>query len=82
MMSTAILDQLALSGLLPKSLSAAILAGDVPSTEEIVTALVIGAMDCEALARAGRLMDWAERRLARQLLTIVFLTAIAADQGR
>jgi hypothetical protein len=81
-MSTAILDQLARSGLLPESLSAAILAGDVPPTDEIVTALVIGAMDSEAMARAGRLMDWAERRLSRQLLTIVFLTVIAAEQGR
>ena len=80
-MSTAILDQLARSGLLPESQSAAILAGDAPPTEEIVTALVIGAMDCEAMARAGRHMDWAERRLARQLLTIVFLIAIAADEG-
>jgi hypothetical protein len=79
--STAILNQLAHSGLLPESLSAAILAGDVPPIDEIVTALVIGAMDCEAMARTGRLMDWAERRLARQLLTIVFLAAIATDQG-
>ena len=65
------------STLLPEDLSAAILAGNTPPVEEIVMALVIGAMDAEALVRGDPKSDWNERSIARQCLAVAFLSAMA-----
>ena len=73
-----ILDQLARNSiLLPDHLAKPILAGNTPPTEEIVMALVIGAMDAEALVRADSKSSWNERRIARQCLAAAFLSAMA-----
>ena len=72
-----ILVQLAHSTLLPDDLAKPILAGNTPPTEEIVMALVIGAMDAEALVRADSKSSWNERRIARQCLAVAFLSAMA-----
>ena len=74
--------QLARSGLLPDDLSAAILSGSVPPVEDIVTHLVICALDCHALTYGDAKSTWTERRIARQCLVIAFLTALLAGQGR
>ena len=73
-----ILDQLARNtGLLPEDLSAAILAGNTPPIEEIVMALVIGAMDAHAVVVGSQESSWNEKRLARMALTVAFLAAMA-----
>ena len=73
-----ILDQLARnSTLLPENLSAAILAGDTLPTKEIVTALVIGAMDAHAVVVGDPDSSWNEKRLARMALAVAFLAAMA-----
>jgi hypothetical protein len=77
----AILDQLARSGLLvDDDMVAAIFAGNVPPLEELVMALVIGAMDCEAVVKGDPKSTWNERRIARACLTIAFLAAIACTK--
>jgi hypothetical protein len=73
-----VIDQLARSGLLPDELAAEILAGTVPPTEELVMALVIGAMDADAVVRGDRTSTWSEKRIARQCLAVAFLSAMAA----
>ena|ERR1035438_40208 len=76
---TNIYNQLARSGLLLSDLSNRILSGKPPCIEEIVMALVIGSMDCDALTKSGDSDDWNIRRISRQLLTIAFLSALAID---
>lgn len=79
-----ILDQLARSGLLfDDDMVATISAGKTPPLEEIALALVIGAMDAEAVVRGDPKSSWNEKRIARQCLTIAFLSAIACakEQG-
>jgi hypothetical protein len=77
----AILDQLARSGLLwDDDMVVSIFAGDAPAIEEIVTALVVGAMDAEAMVRSDATSSWNDRRIARQCLAIAFLTAIACTR--
>lgn len=73
-----IIDQLAHTTLLPETMATAILTGDKPPIEEIVTALVIGAMDCETVVRSDSTSTWNERRIARAILAVAFLTALAA----
>jgi hypothetical protein len=53
------------------------LAGNTPPLDEIVMALVIGAMDAEAVVRADPKSSWNERRIARQCLAVAFLSAMA-----
>ena len=73
-----ILDQLARnSTLLPENFSAAILAGDTLPTKEIVTALVIGAMDAHAVIVGDPKSSWNDKRLARMGLAVAFLAAMA-----
>lgn len=77
----AILDQLARSGLLfDDDMVAGIFAGNAPVIEELVTALVVGAMDCETTVRNDSTSTWNERRIARQCLAIAFLTAIGCTR--
>jgi hypothetical protein len=74
----ALLNQLARSGLLfDDDMVAAIFAGNVPSLENVVTDLVIGVMDCEAVVGGDTKSTWNEKRIARQCLAVAFLTAIA-----
>ena len=65
------------STLLPEDLSAAILAGNTPPVEEIVMALVIGAMDAHAVVVGDPKSSWNEKRLARMTLAVAFLAAMA-----
>jgi hypothetical protein len=71
------LVQLAHSTLLPDDLAAGILAGDTPPIEEIVMALVIGAMDAHAVIVGDPKSSWNEKRLARMALAVAFLSAMA-----
>jgi hypothetical protein len=73
-----IFDQLARSGLLlDDDMIAAIFDGTVPPIENIVFELLIGVMDAEAVVRNDTTSTWNERRIARQCLTVAFLSAIA-----
>src|ERR1017187_9314050 len=73
-----ILDQLARNTkLLPDDLATAILAGDMPPVEEIVMALVIGAMDAQAVVVGSAESSWNEKQLARMALAVAFLSAMA-----
>jgi hypothetical protein len=71
-----IYDQLARSTLLPSSMSVAILAGEQPHIEHIVMTLIQHAQDCEAMIRNDPKASWIDRRIARQVLTIAFLSAL------
>jgi hypothetical protein len=76
-----ILDQLARSGLLvDDEMVAAIFVGNIPPLEEIVLALVIGALDAEAVVRGDPTSTWNHRRIARQGLALAFLAAIACTK--
>jgi len=72
-----ILDQLARTGLLLDDLAKPILAGDTLPLEEIVMALVIGAMDAHAVTVGDPQSTWNEKRLARMTLAGAFLSAMA-----
>ena len=72
-----ILDQLARTGLLLDDLAKPILAGDTPPMEEILTALVIGAMDAHAVTVGDPQSTWNEKRLARMALAVAFVSALA-----
>ena len=78
-----LLKQLALnSTLLPEDLAAAILTGNMPPTEEIVMALVVGGIDALAVTMNDPKLSWSEKRLARIALAAVFLAAMALVGGR
>jgi hypothetical protein len=77
-----ILGQLARTGLLDDDMVAAIFAGNVPPLEELALALVIGAMDAEAVVRGDPKSTWNEKRIARQCLAIAFLSAVACVKAR
>jgi hypothetical protein len=78
-----ILDQLARSGVLPDDeMSASILSGILPPVEEIALALVISCMDAEATVRNDLTATWNDRRIARALLLVAFLSAIACVKER
>lgn len=79
-MPNTIVNQLARSTLLPGEMAAAILAGNAPPLEEVVNALLVGAMDTEAVIRADTRSSWNEKRIARQALTVAFLSALAVEQ--
>ena len=73
-----ILDQLARNtNLLPDALAKPILAGNTPPLEEIVIALVIGAMDAHAVVAGDCKSSWNEKRQARMMLVAAFLSAMA-----
>jgi hypothetical protein len=73
-----LLKQLARNaGLLPEPLSAEILAGNTPPMEEILMALIIGAMDAHAVVVGDPQSTWNEKRLARMALAVAFLAAMA-----
>jgi hypothetical protein len=80
-MNMKVLDQLARSGLLMDDLAKPILAGDTPPIEEIVMALVIGAMDAHAVTVGDPQSTWNEKRLARMALAGAFLGAMAVVGG-
>jgi hypothetical protein len=66
------------TGLLPETLSATILAGNTPPLiEEIVMALVIGALDAHAVIVGDPKSSWNEKRVARIALAVAFLAALA-----
>jgi hypothetical protein len=65
------------STLLPGDQATAIFAGSTPPIEDIVMALVIGSLDCEATVRNDPASTWNERRIARQCLAVAFLSALA-----
>jgi hypothetical protein len=72
-----ILIQLALnSTLLPTDQATAILAGNTPPIEDIVIALVIGAMDAHAVIVGDPQSTWNEKRQARMALAVAFLAAM------
>jgi hypothetical protein len=73
-----ILGQLARTNLLPDDLAEAILAGNAPPLQEIVLALVVMNMDAEALICGDDRSSLTERRLAKMVLAIAFLSAMAA----
>ena len=75
-MNSELLGQLAHSTLLPKEESAVILAGNTPPMEEIVKAVIIGAMDAHAVVLGDPASSWNEKRLARMALAIAFLAAM------
>lgn len=60
-----ILGQLARSGLLLPDMATAILAGNIPPIEEIVTAVLISVQDANAVVAADQQSSWNEKRLAR-----------------
>ena len=73
-----ILRQMALNtNLLGEDLKASILAGNMPPIEEIVMALLIGAMDAHAVTVGDPASSWNDKRLARMALTSVCLAAMA-----
>ena len=72
-----LLRQLGHSTLLPDDLAKPILAGNTPPVEDIVMALVIGAMDAHAVVVVDPKSSWNEKRLARMALAITFLSAMA-----
>lgn len=77
-MKAEILNQLALNtGLLPDSLSATILAGDTPRTEEVLMHLLIAVQDAHAVVVGDPKSTWNEKRLARMALAVAFLGALA-----
>ena len=78
-----ILDQLARSSglLVPDDLAKSILAGNPPPIEEIVMALVIGAMDAHAVTVGDPQSTWSEKRLTRMALAVAFLAAMAILGG-
>jgi hypothetical protein len=77
-----IYDQLARNTqLLPDDLAAAILAGKTPPIEEIVMALVIGAMDAHALLVGSPQSSWNERRQARMALAVAFMAAMVVPDS-
>lgn len=75
-----ILDQLARTNLLPKAESTAILAGRSPSVLDLIPHLVIGSMDAEALTSGDKTATWTQRRNARQLLGLTFMTALLLER--
>jgi len=77
-MRMSVIDQLAYNtGLLPDDLATTILAGDMPPIEEIVMALVTGAMDAQAVVVADPQSTWNDKRMARMALAVAFLSAMA-----
>jgi hypothetical protein len=72
-----LLQQLAHSTLLPDDLAKPILAGTKPPTEEIVLAVIIGAIDAHAVIVGSPESSWNEKGMARLALAGAFLAALA-----
>lgn len=71
-----VIKLLAHSTLLPTYVSDPILAGTLPPLDEIVDALLIHALDCEALVADDPTTTMNERRIARACATVAFLAAL------
>lgn len=69
------------STLLSEELKTAILRGSMPSLEDIVTALLISALDCHFSLFSDNTATWNEKRLSRAVLTTSFLSALALARG-
>jgi hypothetical protein len=76
-MKNDIYAQLAHSTLLPDDMAAAILAGHTPPIEDVVLHLVIGALDAHAVVLGDPQSSKNERRIARMVLAVAFLSAMA-----
>ena len=74
---TSILNQLAHSTLLPDDLAVAILAGNAPPLEEMLTAVLISVQDANAVLVNDPESSPTERRIARMVLAVAFLSAMA-----
>jgi hypothetical protein len=74
--------QMARSTLLPVEMSATILAGDLPPAGDVVNALVISSLDCEATVSGDPQSSLNEKRIARACLTIAFLTALSSFEHK
>ena len=72
-------DQLARTGLLPESLSAAILSGTVPPLSDVLTPLLTLAMDAHFMTTGDPKSSWTERRLSHQNLVNSFMLALLID---
>jgi hypothetical protein len=73
-----LLKQLARNtGLLPEPLSAEILAGGTPPVEDVVRHLVIGTLDAHAVIAGDPESSRNDRRIARLMLAVAFLSAMA-----
>jgi hypothetical protein len=81
-MKDTILERLARSTLLPGDMAAAILAGDAPPLKDILDALLIGSLDCQATVVADTRSTLNEKRIGRACGIIAFLTAIANTNER
>jgi hypothetical protein len=77
-MKNEVYGQLARTNLLSQSQASEILAGNPPPLEDIIMALLIGAMDCEKMIGCDPKSTWNERRITRQCLILAFLLAIGA----
>ena len=63
---------------MPDDLAKPILEGNTPPIEEIVMALVIGAMDAHAVIVGDPESSWNEQRQARMALAAAFVAAMVA----
>jgi hypothetical protein len=81
-MRNQIYDQLARTTLLPAEQSSVILSGKPPALEEIITSLLIGALDCEAMIGCDPKSTWNERRSGRLCLILAFLMAISMGRSQ
>jgi len=72
-----IYGQLARTKLLPDDLAAAILGGNVPPIETLVLHLLIGALDAHSVMIGDAHSSTNERRIARLVLAVAFLSALA-----
>jgi hypothetical protein len=69
------------STLLPEKLETATLNGAIPPMKDIVTALLIGAMDCHFAVVTDDQSTWNEKCLSRAVLTNCFLSALTLVHG-
>jgi hypothetical protein len=73
------LDQLARTGLLPKSESEAILDGKSSSLSDLIPHLLILSLDADAMTGADKTATWTQRRLSKQILGLTFLLALLVE---
>ena len=73
-----ILGQLARTNLLPADVATAILAGDAPPLEEVLMAILIAVQDAHAVTLNHQNSSPGERRIARMVLAVAFLSAMVA----
>jgi hypothetical protein len=76
-MRNEVLRQLALNTtLIPDEIRTAIKAGNEPPMNDVVMALLIHALDCQAVIDGGLKVAMTEKLLARQSLVIAFMLAL------